>query len=381
QEYFSDGMTEAIIRGLSRVPKFFVIARNSAFVYKGRAVKVQRVGRELGVRYVLEGSVQRSGRRVRITAQLIDALTGRHIWSQKFDRDLKNIFALQDEITMKIMNAMRIELTEGEQARLRAERAPTRNLEAYELYLQGIGRMNRLTRAGNTAARKLLQRAIHLDPNFASAHATLGFAHFYDCLWGWTTTPKSSLMSAAKHSRQALALSPDLDVPYVVLGFVYAFMRKHDQAVASLERAVALNPNSSFAFAGLAVALIWSSQDRQALAAVKKSIRLNPFPMANHYQILGMAHMWLKQYSQAIVAYKKALARNPAYFWAWNSLVYIYVQLGRLAEAKAALTRLLKVKPDFSLALVATRPYKDPARNKALIEALKKAGLKMKGRP
>jgi adenylate cyclase len=376
QEYFSDGMTEAITRGLSQVPKLFVIARNSAFTYKGKAVKVQQVGRELGVRYVLEGSVQRSADRIRITVQLIDARTGRHIWSQKFDRPLKDIFALQDEITMKIMIALQVKLTEGEQARLRHERAPTKNLEAYELLLQGISFARRMTRAGNAMARKLLQRAIKLDPKFVPAYGWLAYVHLMDFMWGWTENRPASLMSAAKCARQVLALNPKSDLGYTALGVFQVLMRRHDQAVATFERGAALNPNSPQVYMAFAMVLAFSSQDRRALAAANQALRLDPFPVANFYFMLGLAHTWLGHYDQAIAAYKKALALNPRYYWADALSVYAYVRLGRLAEARAALASLLKTRPDFSLDWVRQLPYKDRSRVKAIIDALKKAGLK-----
>ncbi|MBU0517087.1 MAG: adenylate/guanylate cyclase domain-containing protein [Proteobacteria bacterium] len=376
QEYFSDGMTEAITRGLSRVPKLFVIARNSAFVYKGKAVKVQQVGRDLGVRYVLEGSVQRSANRVRITAQLIDARTGRHLWSQKYDRPLKDIFALQDEITMKIMTAMQINLTEGEQARLRAERASTQNLEAYELYLQGVAHIRRSNKAANAVGRKLLQRAIKLDPKFSAAYGWLGFAHLYDFMWGWTKDRRASLMSAARYARQALALNPRQDVALFALGAIYLLARRYDKALATLERAVALNPNSADAWLGLAMFNYYLSNYRRALAAINRALRLNPFPTPLYYHILGMVRRGLGQYHQAIVAYKKALALNPRFQFAYYGLVRSYVRLGRLAEARAALAGLLRINPDFSMTTVNRLPYKDPAMKKAAIEAFKKARLK-----
>jgi adenylate cyclase len=376
QEYFSDGMTEAIISGLSRVPKLFVIARQSSFSYKGKKVKVQQVGRELGVRYVLEGSVQRSAGRVRITAQLIDARTGQHLWSQKYDRPLKDIFALQDEITLKIMTALQIKLTEGEHVRLRAETASTQNLEAYELYRQGVAHIRRGNKAANIMGRKLFQRAIKRDPKFSAAYGYLGFAHWYDAFHGWTEDRRASLMLAAKYTRQALALNPRLDLAYVTLGFIYLLARHYDKAIATVKRAVVLNPNSADAWLGLATVNYYSSNYRRALAAINRALRLNPFPTPLYYHFLGLIRRGLGQYERAIVAHKKALALNPRFLWAYWGLVEDYVRLGRLAEARAALAELLRINPDYSLADVKRLPYKDPARKKAAIEAFKKAGLK-----
>ncbi|MHC4677026.1 MAG: adenylate/guanylate cyclase domain-containing protein, partial [Planctomycetota bacterium] len=208
QEYFSDGITEDIITGLSKIPRLFVIARNSSFTYKNKPVKIQQVGRELGVRYVLEGSVQRSGNRIRITAQLIDASTGQHLWVEQYNRDLKDIFALQDEITMKIMTALQVKLTEGEQARLVGK--GTANLQAYEKVLQGREHITRLNIEGNVQARDLFEEAITLDPEYSIAYAALAQTHLLDVWLGLSKSPDKSIEKSAELVQKALALDDTL---------------------------------------------------------------------------------------------------------------------------------------------------------------------------
>jgi tetratricopeptide (TPR) repeat protein len=234
--------------------------------------------------------------------------------------------------------------------------------------------MRRGNKAANVMARKLFQRAIKLDPRFSAAYGWIGFTHMYDAMWGWTEDRRASMMLAARYSRQALALNPSQDLALVTLGWVYFSARHYDKAKAFIKRAVALNPNSADAYLGLALVLACRSQDRRALTAINRALRLNPFPTPLYYQVLGMVRRGLGQYDRAIVAFKKALALNPRYQLAYMGLVHSYVRLGRLAQARAALAELLKIKPDFSLADVKRIPFK-AARKKTLIEAFKKAGL------
>jgi TolB-like protein len=230
EEYLSDGLTEQIITGLSMVPKLFVIARSSTFVYKGKPVKIQKVAEDLGVRYVLEGSVQKSGDRLRVTAQLIDAITGHHIWSEHYDRELKDIFALQDEITMRIMRGIRVEMTEGEQARIWMRKRYTDNMSAYEKFLQGVAFLRRGTKQDNETARQLFEETIALDPNFIWAYVNLGLTHFWDVRFGWSETPAKSLQRAFELEQKALAMDDSIDIPHSVLAYIYTVKRQYDKA-------------------------------------------------------------------------------------------------------------------------------------------------------
>ncbi len=245
QEYFSDGLTEEIINGLSKMPHLFVIARNSSFAFKGKPVSVQEVGRKLGVRYVLEGSVRKEKDRVRITAQLIDAQTGGHVWSERYDRDLKDIFALQDEVTLAVMRAMRVKLTDGEQAALWQRKGLTNNLEAFEKYLQGREYSASVNKRANAKARQLYEEAIALDPRFAMAYAALASTHVLDAQWGWSKDPRESARKAYEMANKALTLDDSLDTPHYMLGLIYVYMHEYDKAIAEGERGVELNPNGA----------------------------------------------------------------------------------------------------------------------------------------
>jgi TolB-like protein len=245
QEYFSDGLTEEIITALSKTPKLFVIARNSSSVYKGKAVNVQQVSRELGVKYVLEGSVRRSGNQLRITAQLIDATTGSHLWAERYDRELKDIFATQDEITMKILTSLQVSLTEGEAARMQAK--GTNNLDAYLLFLQGWRETGSMNKDSNFLGRQMAEKAIALDPKYAMAYSTLASSYADEVPLGLSEDPRVSLKRAMELAQKAIALDNSLALPHGLLGWIYTLMLQHDKGIAECEQAVNLEPNSALA--------------------------------------------------------------------------------------------------------------------------------------
>ena len=231
QEYFSDGLTEEIIAALSSVPKLFVIARNSTYTYKGKPVKVQQVSEELGVQYVLEGSVRKGGDKIRITAQLIDAITGKHLWAKRYDRNLDDIFAVQDEITKNIITAMQVKLTEDEW--VKAASKGTNNLEAYLKYLQANELINKINRESNALAKQLAEEAVALDPKYAPAYRALSAAHQMDVWLGTSKSPKQSLAKAIELEQKAIALDNTYAEGYSSLGFLYSMTRQHDKAVAT----------------------------------------------------------------------------------------------------------------------------------------------------
>jgi len=376
EDYFSDGLTEQIITSLSKFQRLFVIARNSTFVYKGKPVKIQKVAEDLGVRYVLEGSVQKSGDRVRITAQLIDALTGRHIWSERYDQEAKDIFALQDEITIKIMQAMSIELTEGEQAR-HWRKGWTANLKAVEKNYQGIGFMRRSTKQDNDTARQLFEEAIALDPNFVWPYVNLGYTHFWDARFGWSESPAKSFQRAFELAQKALAMEESIDLGHSLLASFYLLMRQYDKAIAEGERAVALNPNGAFAYMVLAAIVGCAGKWEESALYSKKSMRLNPFPEPGDYWILGRAYFMTGQYDESIATSKKALQANPDFLFAHVFLAACYSSMGRDAEATAAAKEVLRINPKFTIESYAkTLPYKDKADIEREVAALRKAGLK-----
>ena len=376
-EYLSDGLTEQIITGLSRIDKMLVIARNSTFVYKGKPVKVQKVAEELGVRYVIEGSVQKSGDKLRITAQLIDALTGRHIWSEKYDRELKDLFALQDEITMKIVGGTRVELTEGEQARVWMKKGTSKNIQAFEKNMQGLVFLRRSTKQDNDIARGFFEEAIAIDANYVWPIVNLGLTHMWDARLGWSTSPVKSLQTAYELAQKALAMDDSNDIAHSLLASIYAVKRQYDKAIPEAERAVALNPNGSDAYSFLGGIVGCSGNWAESVPHIKMSIRLNPMPTAARYCWLGRSYFMLGKYDEAVVELKKALQMEPDLIMAHIYLAECYSSMGRDAEAAAAAKEVLRVNPTFAIDSYAkTLPYKEKADVEREVAALRQAGLK-----
>ncbi len=374
QEYFSDGITEEIITALSKVPQLFVIARHSTFTYKGKPVKVQQVGRELGVRYVLEGSVRRADDRVRITAQLVDASTGNHLWAERYDREVKDIFAVQDEITKKIITAMQVKLTVGEQARAAAK--GTNNLEAYLKFLQAHEYILRLNIESNALGRQLAEEAIALDPEYASAYFALGRAHMMDVWLGSSKSPKQSMAKAIELLQKALVLDEAYAEAHGLLGYLYSMRREYDKAVALAEKAVALDPNSAECHYRLGKILVFDGRWEESIPEFKKAIRLNPIPPNMYLYSLGLSYGWTGQYEEAITWCKKAILQEPNSFWAHIMMTVIYSLSGREEEARAAAAEILRINPKFSLekfAKVCT--YKEKGDCDRFFGALGKAGL------
>jgi len=374
QEFFSDGMTEEIITALSKNPYLFVIARQSTFAYKGKPVKVKQVSEELGVRYVLEGSVRRSGEKIRITAQLIDAMTGYHLWAERYDRDLKEIFALQDEITMKILQSIRVKLMDGEQA-LRGK--PPRNLEAYLKLLQTQEYLYRFSNEGNIMAKQLAEEAIALDPEFAVAYYALAGAHMMDVWFGSNKSPKESLDKAVELAQKAISLDPNDPRHYALLGNVYVMKRNYDKAITEGEKAVALDPGGADVHAWLGMSLNYADKPKEAIPLFEKAIRLNPNGPTWYFHNFGHSYRMMGQYQEAITQYKKALRVAPNNIWAHLSLAATYSLLGRDEEACAEAEEVLRMNPKFSLEYFAKAlPFKNQAQIDCYIEALRKAGLK-----
>ncbi|MGD8942031.1 MAG: adenylate/guanylate cyclase domain-containing protein, partial [Desulfobacterales bacterium] len=270
QDYFSDGLTEDLITDLSKISGLFVIARNSSFAYKGKPIKIAQVGRELGVQYILEGSVRKAGDRVRITAQLIDTTTEGHLWAHRYDRELHDIFMLQDDVTQKIVAALTVKLTADEQKRLLHRY--TDNMDAYDLYLRGLEYLNRLTKESNNQARQVLNKAIDLDPDFAAAYALLGWVYSRDWTQGWSPGPQP-LNPAFELAQKAIALDESLPAGYTILGEIYLHRRQHAKAIAAQEKANALSPNDAEGIASLAGILTWAGRPQETVELIKKAMR------------------------------------------------------------------------------------------------------------
>ena len=377
QEYFSDGIAEDIITGLSHMKGIFVIARNSSFTYKGEAVDVTRVGRELGVRYVLEGSVRRGGERVRVTAQLIDAGTGGHVWADRYDGTLEDVFALQDEITAKVLSAVGPEITLAEMQRARAKRSES--FDAWDRYLQALRPFYALDKAGFEEATALLREAIAIDPRFSTAYATLARCHVNAAYHGWGTSAREEISTAEKFARQALALDEQDPFAHVALGFVHTFNTEPGRAVNEANRALELNPNLSIAYGSLTNALAFLGRPDEALAAAERAHRGSPRDPERFFWYIAImnAHFAAEQYEEAVEAAEQAVLLQPNFYGGHFIMASALPYLGRIEEAKEALRNALKLMPRLTLKNTARNPMfvreDDVAR---MLEGLRRAGLR-----
>jgi adenylate cyclase len=373
QDYFSDGITENIIMALSTVSNLFVIARNSSFIYKGKPVKVQQVAEELGVRYVLEGSVQRSGDRVRITAQLIDALNGHHLWAENYDRNLEDIFALQDEITKEIITALHLKLTRGEEVRLEAK--GTDNLKAYLKFMQAREYISEFNIEGNASARQLAEEAIALDPEYGPAYRLLGVTHLHDTWFGTSKSPKQSMAKAVELVQKAIEL--DDGYGHSVMGFLLLQIGQYDNAVAEAERGVALNPSYADSHAWLGITFRFSGRDQEAIPELEKAIRLNPIPPSWYLHNLGLAYFRIGRYEEGIKTCEEAVRQEPESLYARLELAAVYSLSGQDEKARAEANEVLRMHPKFSLEEFGKRfTAKSQEGKERYLGALRKAGLK-----
>ena len=376
QEYFSDGITEEIITGLSKIPELFVIARNSTFTYKGKSVRVQQVGKELGVRYVLEGSVRKAGDRVRITGQLIDAKTGHHLWAERYDRNLKDIFALQDDITINIMRAMQVELTEGDQACEWLKRG-SENIEAYERGMKGMEYFRRFSPEGNTQARKMFEQGVALDPETPGNYVMLAWTYLFDVYNGWTNAPEKCVEKAAELTGKALALDDSQAEPHALLGNIYLLNKDYEKAVTEGERAAELNPNGADEHVWLAAILTWAGRPEDAIGLIKKAMRLNPVPPNWYTASLGNAYLMANQYGKAVDEFTKTLEASPDFLLAHIGLIGCYSVMGLEQELTEAVEKVLRIDPEFSIdRFAATMPYMDQDVLQSMLTVLRRAGLK-----
>ena len=323
QEYFSDGITEDLTSDLSRISNLSVISRNSAFTYKGKATKVQEVSKELGVRYILEGSVRRADDQVRVTAQLIDGTTGGHVWSERYDRPFTDIFAVQDDITQKIVTTLKLQLTLMEQGYLVRKR--TTNLEAYDALLRGMEVSNRFTKEANAQARQMFEKALALDPQYAEAYEWLSWTYYAEWMWRWSMDSQT-LERALALAQQALALDDYSPNAHATLGMVYAAKQQYDQAITQGERAIALDPNNAETYAQQAEVLNLAGRPEGALRSVEQAIRLNPRYPAWYLIQAGWAYNSTGRYKEAITALKTLLLQNPNFLTTYFQLAVSYLR-------------------------------------------------------
>ena len=373
QEYFADGFTEQIITSLSKIPALFVISRNSTFTYKGKPVKVQQVGEELGVRYVLEGSVQKSSGRIRINVQFIDAISGQHLWAESYDRELKDIFRLQDEVIMKITSAMSVNLTAGEQARAWAE--GTKSLEAYLKLMQGREYRYKGNRESIALARRMAEEAIALDPKYAEAYVLLGVTYYLEVFLG-TTRPKDVIPKATEFIQKALAINGALAEARSSLGVLYTWSGRYDEGIAEAERGVELDPNSGQANYNLALVLRWAGKSKEAIPVLQKAIRLEPMAPDNYNRQLALNYFQTGDCKEAIAMCEKGIKREPDNLVGRVTIAAVYGACGREAEARKEAAEVLRINPKFTVeSFMGNTPYKNPSDRDRIAQGLRKAGL------
>jgi len=374
QEYFADGMVEEIITALSRFNWLFVIARNSSFTFKGKAVDVKEVGRRLGVRYVLEGSVRKSAGKVRIAGQLIDAVTGAHIWADRFERDLTDVFALQDELTVAVVSAIQPKLLQTEIEM--ATRRPPENLTAYDLYLRALQKSYLRTRDGYTEMIRLAHRALDLDPRSISAAVVAANGHFNNEGLRFSTDPQFDCSEAIRLFRLALSLDENDERALSIAGLVTAVLiGDHETAIDFVDRAVATNPNYHIAWNYRAWVYNVAGQYEEAIRSFERGIRASPLnpTLHNYLAGIGLALIELRRFDEAVAFFKKALRQNSSDGIAFRGLASALAHLGRDAEAREALARLLEVNPAFT---ISGRPSRAAQSYKLVIEGLLKAGMR-----
>jgi adenylate cyclase len=374
QEYFADGMVEEIITALSRFKWLFVIARNSSFTFKGKAVDVKRVGRELGVRYVLEGSVRKAAGKVRITGQLIDAVTGAHIWANRFERDLTDVFALQDEVTVAVVSAIQPKLLQTEIAM--ATRRRPENLTAYDFFLRAMQQYYRTNPEALADAIRLAYRALELDPSFGVVAAMAGSCHSLNVLMGFAVDPQFDRKEAVRLLRLSLSIDDGDPETLAWASLVSSFMVGDcEGAIEMADRAVALNPNSYWAWNSRGWVYRNAGMPKQAVGSFERAIRMSPVDPLLHRTFVGIAVAFIElgRFDEAVVAGKKAQRQNPSYSAAYRCLASAFAHLGRDAEAREAAARVLETDPTFTISAWIARGGQ--ANAKLLIQGLRKAGL------
>ena len=378
QEPFADGVTENITTTLAKIPELFVIARNSAFEYKGKPIDVKKIAESLGVRYILEGSIQKSGERIRITAQLVDATSGHHIWSEKYDREMRDFFALSDEITRNIAVALQIKLTEGEQARV--FHRYTENLEAWALATEAWNLIPRFTREDNARGGKLAEQAVKLDPHYGFAWSLLAYSYFNAAKMGWCESPKEYFNKAIELNQKALTLNKDLFCATGMLGQIHLAQRQYERAIEMGRRSIELGPSMPASYRILSEILCYAGNFEEAITLGEKAVRLHPFCRYPYLTRLARSYRMAGRYEEALALYrqtfnrvqKEALNPLPAYI----GLADVYSEMGRVKAAHNQALEILRIAPSFSLENWSKgQPFRDAAHLEKRLTALRKAGL------
>jgi TolB-like protein/lipoprotein NlpI len=380
QDYIADGLTENIITGLSQIPEMFVIARNSVFTYKGKSVKIKQISEELGVKYVLEGSMQKAGDRLRVNAQLIDAIKGHHLWSEKYDRKMENFFSIQDDITLTIVIALQVKLTEGEQARIRHS---TNNIEAWSLAVKAQGLFETYARENIVKARELFKKSVELDPNYAYAWSYLGWTYWIDGIYySAFYDRKKSLESAIEMAEKALSIDDKSSDAHALLSGVYLAQQKYDEAVAAGEKTIDLDPNSSENYAIVAITMQNVGKFEEAIALVNQAMRLDPYYPNWYLGRLGMCYQMMGRYEESAAAFEELAKRfEESGSKAPLDRLYLYLastysMMGRLDEAQDLVSKARELNPKMTAELWRKRfQYKDPKHTERIIDALRRVGL------
>jgi len=375
QEFFSDGIAEDIITLLSQNRSLFVIARNSSFTYKGRAVDVKQVGRELGVRYVLEGSVRRGGTRIRVTAQLIEADTGNHLWAERYDRDLADVFAVQDEITEAV--AIAIEPAVAATERQRAVRKSPESLGAWEAYQRGLWHISQMSAADYEIAKQLFRRAIALDPNFGAAYSGLARAIVSGANLHQTQSISEALDEGLGLAQRAVTLDPGDAVGHSCIGLSLTLRSDYEGGLAQSRRALGISPNLALAHAHLGTALLYSGRPREAIDAVREALRRDPYDPVRFIRLahIVQGHYFLREYDAAVEAAKTTIRSYPRHPWAYFWLAAALGQLGRVGEGREAWHKAITITPKAFDAFVRDRaPMFRPEDYAHMLEGLRKAG-------
>jgi adenylate cyclase len=371
QEYFADGITEDIITEISKINGIMVISRNSTFTYKKKAVKAQDVCRDLGVRYMLEGSVRKAGARVRITAQLIDGRSGGHLWAERYDRGLEDIFAVQDDVTERIVRSLEVKLIEGGEAR--SSRVETTNAEAYDCVLRGREQYRLFSKDGNIAARKLYERAIELDPRYAAPYAALAETYLHD----WFMGDPRALDRAVELSEAGKDRDSSLPLVYEALSSAHLFKRQHAEALEAARRWVEVEPGNAEAYANLAGIMHFSGEPERVAGLIEKAKRLNPFYPFYYTLYIGQACFTQHRFKEAAEIIARSVAHNPHSLPSHFYLAATYGQLGEETLARDALAEARRISPDFSIAQArAVAAYRREDDLNLLLDGLRKAGLR-----
>lgn len=372
--YLADGITENIIINLSKIPSIFVIAPRSSFAYKDKSITFKQVAEELGIRYILDGGIQRSGNHIRVNAQLIDALTGVTKWAERYDRELKEVFELQDDITQKVVTALEVTLAEGEQARYR--RGQTKNSKAYEYYIKGLEHYRRFTPQDNNEALRLFEKAVALDSEYYHAMADIGWAELNNWRFRWGDNPDKSLLRAEETSTAILKVDPEHSTANALRGTIYRYKGKFDWAIKYGRKAVETEPNGSDITATLATTLMYAGQAQESFELIERAIRLSPKYPSWYLYTLGAAHRQLGNYDKAVAAHEMWQKRNNRSPNPYLALVYTYTLAGMQDDAERAASEFLKKRPKFSVQQWSkSAGYADPHEVSKIERALLAAGL------